>query len=275
MIDLHTHSTASDGELTPDQLARRAAEKGVRVLAITDHDTIAGIEPARQAAQCLGSELQIIPGVEMSATWGSQGVHVVGLGMDLDHPAFTQGLRALALAREERARKIARDFEQMGMPAPYEGARALAAGALGRVHFARYLIQQGRVNSLRKAFKHYLRRGKPGYAPAQWPAVDQVVAWITEAKGIAVLAHPARYPLTRTKLRALLTEFRAAGGQALEVISGTQTQAENARMLTLARTFSLHASLGSDYHGPGHPWIELGRLPPLPEGTPGVWELFS
>ncbi len=274
-IDLHTHSTASDGQLSPSGLIRHAAEKGIRLLALTDHDTTDGLAEARNQA---GGEdgPRLIAGVEISTNWFGHSIHVVGLDFDPAHPDLRRGLSEQARRRESRAIGIAERLEKHGVKNAYQGARAFAGdGPLGRAHFARYLVQQGFAGDERKVFKRYLIRGKPGYVANQWPRLPEAVEWITRAGGIAVVAHPARYKLTRTKLRELLLAFREAGGRGLEVVSGSHHAGDNQQMAGLARQFGFLASVGSDYHGPRYFWLEMGRLPPLPPGCAAIWEAFQ
>ena len=270
-IDLHTHSTASDGTLSPDDLVRRAAAGGVEVLALTDHDTLSGLDAARHAAASAGIEL--VPGVEVSVTWEGGTVHLVGLGVDPACRELSDGLATLREFRDWRAREIGRRLgRDAGLQAAYEGALALSNGHLvSRTHFARYIVAQGRAASVREVFRHFLKPGKPGHVAGEWASLGDAVAWIRAAGGQAVLAHPARYPLNRGKLRRLLQEFVAAGGVGLEVVSGSHNRDEYQVMARHARDFGLLASAGSDYHGPEQPWIELGRLPELPVGCRPIW----
>lgn len=273
MIDLHTHSSASDGSLSPAELVRQAHAQGIRLLALTDHDTLSGIAAAQSAAQDCG--LRLIPGVEISVSWQNKVVHVLGLNVSPDTPALQQGLAFLAEQREQRAQKMAQDLEKRGLEGVYAAVKALAQGqAPGRVHFARYLVQQGKVRDLRKAFKHYLVRGKPGYVAIQWATLSEAVEWICQAGGLAVIAHPARYKVSRTQLKRLLAEFKTLGGHGLEVVSGSHSRDDNFQMARLAAHFGLLSSAGSDYHGPAHPWQKLGQLPTLPAECRAVWEAF-
>lgn len=268
--DLHTHSTASDGTLEPAELVRRAARSDIRVLALTDHDTTAGVAQAAREAQILG--IEFVPGVEISATWGSTGIHVVGLGVDPDCAVLREGLDSMRAYRLWRAREIGRRLDASGISGAFEGASKLAGGGLiARPHFARYLIVQGIAPDMRTVFKRYLVRGKPGYVPSQWATLDDAVTWIKSAGGQAVIAHPARYSLTRTKLRKLLGEFVSAGGEGLEVVSGAHSRDETRTMAFHALDFGLAASVGSDYHGPENPGADLGRLPELPAGAVPIW----
>lgn len=269
--DLHTHSTASDGTLEPAQLVRHAAESDIRMLALTDHDTTAGVAAAAREAKKLG--IAFVPGVEISVTWGSNGIHILGLGIDPECTLLQQGLESLRDYRLWRAREIGRRLDERGIPGAYEGALRLAGqGLIARPHFARYLITRGMAPDMRTVFRRYLVRGKPGYVPSRWANLEDAVSWIRAAGGQAVIAHPARYPLTRTRLRKLLGEFVAAGGAGLEVVSGAHNRDEIRTMAFHAHDFGLSASLGSDYHGPENPWLDLGRLPELPAGSTPIWK---
>ncbi len=269
--DLHTHSAASDGTLSPGELVERAVAVGVDVLALTDHDTTQGVAEARAAAEV--TALRLVPGVEISVTWQGLTVHILGLGVDPEHPGLLAGLAGLRDFRDWRAEEIGRRLERAGIAGGFEGARALAGGPLiSRTHFARYLVAKGHAPDVRGVFSRFLVHGKPGHVPGDWAGLEQAVAWIQDAGGQAVVAHPARYPLTRTKLRRLLQEFAECGGAGLEVISGSHSRDDSFVMARHARDFGLRGSVGSDYHGPENPWIELGRLPALPESCEPIWQ---
>ncbi len=270
VYDLHTHSVYSDGQLTPAALIERAASHGVDVLALTDHDVTDGLPEARAAATAAGIEL--VAGVEISVTWGALTVHVVGLQIDAAHAALQQGLAGLRDFREWRAEEIGRRLAKDGIDGATAGARARAQrGLVSRTHFAHFLVESGHAADVRSVFKKYLVRGKPGYVPGQWATLDAAVGWIRAAGGQAVLAHPARYKLTATRLKKLLEEFRSVGGQAIEVISGSHTRDDVFRFAQLARAYGLQASTGSDFHSPHNCYMDLGPLPPLPEGCVPVW----
>jgi predicted metal-dependent phosphoesterase TrpH len=270
--DLHTHSTASDGTLTPAKLVQRAAAGGVETMALTDHDTVAGIAEARAAAQPLG--LRLIPGVEVSVTWGGRTVHVVGLNVDPTCATLLDGLGGLQEYRVWRAEEIARRLAKAGYDGALEGARRHAAGTLiGRTHFARHLAERGAAADVQDVFKRFLVTGKPGHVPGEWTTLERAVGWICAAGGVAVIAHPARYGFTRTKLCRLLGELKECGGRGLEVVSGSHSRDDYFTFARHAREHGLLASAGSDYHGPEQPWIELGRLPPLPDGCTPIWSL--
>ncbi len=269
--DLHSHSTASDGTLSPRDLVIRARAQGVDVLALTDHDTTDGLEEAAQAA--VESGLQLISGVEISVTWNQQLVHLVGLRVNAAHGPLQAGLAELRAHRDGRAEEIGRRLAKCGIPGAFEGARAYAGGGVvSRTHFARFLIEQGHGRDMREAFDRYLAPGKPGYVSTVWATLEEAVAWICGAGGVAVIAHPARYKLTGTRLRQLIGEFKECGGEGIEVVSGSHSRDDCRTMADYARRFDLLASCGSDYHGPETPWVELGRLSELPSGCTPVWE---
>ncbi|SDX64045.1 hypothetical protein SAMN05421644_10864 [Allochromatium warmingii] len=268
--DLHTHSTASDGTLTPTALVQRAAAAGVQMLALTDHDNTDGLAEAAQAATEVG--LTVVPGVEISVTWNTLTVHIVGLRLDPNNPALQLGLARLMDFRAWRAEEIGRRLAQHGIADAYAGARALASGRLiGRTHFARFLVKQRRAPDTTAVFRQFLTRGKPGHVPGDWASLEAALGWIHAAGGQAVVAHPARYGLTRTRMQRLLGEFRELGGVGVEVVSGSHSRDEAQTFARHAREQQLWAATGSDYHGPENPWIELGRLSPLPEGCIPIW----
>lgn len=272
-IDLHTHSTASDGRLTPTELVSLAAQAGVEVMALTDHDGVGGLKEAGMAANKAG--IQLINGIELSVTWNNRTVHIVGLNFDPDHAPLQAGIQSLQDFRKVRAREIASGLEKAGIHGAYEGAKRFAGGCmLGRMHFANFLVDAGHSKNVRQVFKHYLVNNKPGHVKGDWASLQDAVSWITDAGGIAVIAHPARYKLTRTKLRKLIKEFIEAGGQAIEVVSGSHDINETQTMANHAADFELYASAGSDFHDPDFPWIQLGKLPALPYKCRPVWDLF-
>ncbi len=250
----------------------RAKAQGVTTLALTDHDTVEGVSRAQAAAADAG--LTLIPGIEFSSQWGKGGVHIVGLGIDIRSPALHIALQSQQLARENRALAIAERLELLGIPGALAGAQAESGGGqLGRPHFAQFLVAQGKVKDAGAAFKKYLGAGKPADVKFQWPDMEQVVRWIHEAGGLAVLAHPKKYPLTRTKMCALIHDFAELGGDALEVISGQQPSGVAEDLARIAEREGLAASCGSDFHRPDAPWQELGNFGPLPERCRPVWEL--
>ncbi|MGC8119298.1 PHP domain-containing protein [Marinobacter sp. VGCF2001] len=272
-IDLHCHSTASDGALAPDDLVARAADKGVSHLALTDHDTIAGLQLARAAAT--GSGLSLISGVELSCVWRSQTIHVVGLDFHESDPGFLAALAGQNENRWQRARMIADKLSRLKVERLLERATEAAGGDVpGRPHFAEVLVEAGVVPKVAHAFKRHLGAGKPGDVKACWPELPEVVQWIVAAGGIAVLAHPRKYRLTATRLRALTADFRRAGGQGIEVSVSGQSSGDLGFVAELARREQLWASQGSDFHFPGAPWCELGRITKMPDGLEPVWHHF-
>ncbi len=263
MLDFHTHSTASDGILKPAALVSRACEAGVRYLALTDHDTVAGIDEAQRAARDL--DITVVPGVEVSSQWRGVGIHVVGLGVDANGVDFLSDLEAQQQRRQQRAELIAEKLSKQGIANALEGATEVAAGApVARPHFAQHLINQGHVRNAQQAFKRYLGKGKAGDVKHLWPELDEAVAIIQRAGGVAVLAHPLHYHFTHRKLGQLLADFQGVGGRAVEVISGQQASADTQRLAELAERFELWASCGSDFHSPDNPWQSLGGFGTLP-----------
>ena len=269
-FDLHSHSTASDGSLSPSELVRHAHSQGVDVLALTDHDVTAGLSEANQVAQELG--LQLIPGVEISVTWNGVTIHVLGLNIDPENSTLQAGLTGLRAFRSERGEEIARRLARHGIDGALEGAKAFANGQiLSRTHFARFLVEQGQAKDMRQVFKKFLVHNRPGYVPGKWASLEEVLTWIRAAGGQAVIAHPARYRISASRLRQFIQEFKDLGGVGLEVISGSHSAGDVQGMAQYAKRFDLLASCGSDYHGPEQPWIEMGKLPPLPEICTPVW----
>jgi predicted metal-dependent phosphoesterase TrpH len=271
LIDLHCHSDRSDGALSPVALIERAASRGVRALALTDHDTLDGLAEADAAARSLGIEL--IPGVEISVTWHGRTLHVVGLGIDPGATGLGAALSTLRGGRTERARAIAMRLAKLGIAGAYDAALRLAPSeeGLGRAHFARHLIATGHAKDMSSAFRRYLGEGKPAYVRHTWADLGCAVAWIAAAGGVAVLAHPGRYGLKPARLRTLMLEFRGAGGSAVEVVCAGHGS-EHVRLVSqLAVECALHASSGSDFHGPGESWFDLGQVAQLPALCTPVW----
>lgn len=270
-FDLHCHTTASDGVLSPAELVRRAAEKEVEVLAITDHDTLAGLDEARSTIAAEQLPLRLVSGVEISTGWEHHEIHIVALGVDEKNPQLTDFLTGQQARREERAQEIGRRLEKCLIPGTYEEAKQLAGdAAVTRAHFARVLVARGVADNMQKVFKKYLSRGNKGYAPAQWPEMGDAITAIHAAGGLAVLAHPSRYDLTAKWIKRLLVAFKAVGGDAMEVSLPQQSPQERANLGQWANEYGLAISVGSDFHFPSN-WTELGRHLWLPkEGTP-LW----
>ncbi len=272
--DLHTHSTASDGALSPTALVSRAITQKVDVLALTDHDGTEGIREAQQAA--VGTPLTVVAGVEISVSWRSYTIHIVGLGVDIEHSELHAGLAALRQYRIERAEEIARRLDKAGIPGALEGASKYASEVmLGRVHFARFLVEKGFARDINEVFKRYLVRNKPGYVPGRWATLSQALRWIQVAGGQAVIAHPARYKMTATKRKLLIEEFKELGGAGIEVVSGKAHPQEVQTLARLAQHYQLLASCGSDFHSPDNPWAELGALAPMPPECRPIWSQWD
>jgi predicted metal-dependent phosphoesterase TrpH len=269
--DLHSHSLASDGTLTPARLVQAARDAGVNVLALTDHDTTDGLAEAGRQASATG--LHLIPGIEISVSWRSVTVHILGLHIDTQCEALQMGLSGLRAFRDWRAEEIGRRLERAGIGGAHAGACALSRGRIvSRTHFAHYLVAQGHARSVGEVFKRFLVHGKPGYVAGQWASLEDALGWIRAAGALAVIAHPARYPVSGSKLRQLVGEFRELGGDGLEVVSGSHSRDDINAMAGYARNLDLLASCGSDYHGPESPWVQLGQLAELPVGCRPIWE---
>lgn len=273
--DLHSHSVVSDGTLTPTALAQRAAARGVELWALTDHDEIGGLAEARAAASDNG--LDWLAGTEVSVTFAGVTVHIVGLGFDPEDPALAAGLAATRGGRSERAREMADELAKVGIPDAFEGALRYVGNPelISRTHFARYIVETGTCADTHEVFRRFLAEGKPGFVPHRWARLGDTVRWITQAGGIAVVAHPARYAFSPTAEYALFSEFVEHGGRGVEVITGAHTAADQARYADLSLEFGLLASRGSDFHGPGESRAELGSLPDLPGRTKPVWEALQ
>ena len=272
-VDLHLHSACSDGVLAPAALVELLAGCGVGLFALTDHDTVAGKAEARAAAQRHG--LECVTGIELSARWHGRTVHIVGLGLD---PAAGGVAAAIALRkglRQARARAIAARLERAGAPGSAVLARLAAHDAPTRTHFARALAELGAAADVQAAFDRWLARGKPAHVAAQWPELAVTVADIAAAGGAAVLAHPLRYALSAGQRRTLASEFRAAGGAALEVVTGGAAPHQIETALGLALRAGLAGSVGSDCHDPALPWHRPGRLAKLPEAVVPVWKRWG
>ncbi|MEH3243728.1 RNase AM [Citrobacter freundii] len=275
IYDLHSHTTASDGRLTPEALVQRAVEMRVGTLAITDHDTTAGIAAAREEISRSGLALNLIPGVEISTVWENHEIHIVGLNIDIAHPMMCEFLAQQTERRQQRARLIAERLDKAHIPGSWEGALRLAdGGAVTRGHFARFLVECGKATTMADVFKKYLARGKTGYVPPQWCTIEQAIDVIHHSGGKAVLAHPGRYDLSAKWLKRLVAHFAEHRGDAMEVAQCQQSPNERTHLATLARQHQLWASQGSDFHLPC-PWIELGRKLWLPAGVEGVWQLWE
>ncbi|MGV3570705.1 MAG: 3',5'-nucleoside bisphosphate phosphatase [Ramlibacter sp.] len=273
--DLHCHSVVSDGTMTPEALAERAAANGVELWALTDHDEIGGQQRAAAAAHAHG--MKYLTGTEISVTFAGETVHIVGLGFDAEDPAMRRGLHATRGGRGERAREIAAGLAQVGIQDAYDGALRYVGNPelISRTHFARFLVETGVCRDTSEVFRRYLTEGKPGFVPHRWASLRDAVQWIAAAGGFAVIAHPARYRFTANEEFALFTEFKAHGGLGVEVVTGSHTPAEYVKYADTAREFGLAASRGSDFHSPDESHTDLGKLPYLPGQLTPVWELLA
>ena len=273
LIDFHTHTSASDGALDPAELVARAQASEINLLAITDHDTVAGYKAAAAYHRLNPGGMRLIPGIEYSCKWSGTTIHILGLGVDCEHPAMVDGLATLATARRERAVMIASRLESRGFEGALQGALAQAGDSqVGRPHFAAWMVEQGHVKDHNQAFDQYLGQGKPGDVKAYWPELAEVVQWVEASGGTAVIAHPLKYRFTGMKLRRLIAAFVAAGGRAIEVHSGRQTRDQIAHLKRLVREFDLEVSVGSDFHRDAPYAAPLGVESSPFDGLRCVWE---
>jgi 3',5'-nucleoside bisphosphate phosphatase len=273
--DLHSHSNVSDGTLTPEAVAARAAAAGVELWALTDHDELGGQARAQAAAAAAG--LDWLSGVEISVSFAGETVHIVGLGFDIHDAALNEGLAAVRAGRLQRARDMAAGLAQVGIAGAFEGALRYVANPdlISRTHFARYLVEAGVCTDTHAVFRRYLTQGNPGYVPHQWARLGDAVRWITGAGGVAVVAHPGRYRFSPSAEYALFTEFIEHGGRGVEVMTGSHGSADQIKYADTAVEFNLLASRGSDFHGPGESRVEPGALPDLPGRLTPVWQALQ
>jgi len=271
-VDLHCHSTVSDGVLSPEAVATRAFERGVRLWSLTDHDEVSGQQVARETAESLG--MTYLPGVEISVTWASQTVHIVGLNVNPEHPLLVEGLRATRAGRADRARRISDNLAALGMPGAFEGVLSFAGNPelISRTHFARYLVQAGYCPNVQAVFDRYLSDEGPAHEPMQWARLEAAVEWIHTAGGVAVIAHPGRYHYTPVQYGAFFDAFKDLGGEAIEVVTGSHAPHEYAIYAQVARDYGFKVSTGSDFHSPTESLHDLGSMPALPADLEPVWK---
>ena len=270
-IDLHCHSTISDGLYPPEQLVAHAYKQGVKVLALTDHDDTGGLVVARQAAEGYG--MQFINGVEISVTWKRRTLHIVGLKIDPEYTPLKVALIGVRQSRLDRAKLMGQRLEEFGIEGSFEGAQALAGNSIiTRSHFARFLVEAGHVRNVKAVFKKFLVKGKPGFVDQQWMSLEEAVTLIKDSGGTAVIAHPGRYGLGMVNMHLLMHEFRGYGGEAIEVVTGSHTPPQYDQFAKIAHRFSLKSSLGSDFHGPGISYMEMGCIRDLPAECVPVWQ---
>lgn len=271
-VDLHCHSTVSDGVFTPDVLARRAHAQGVDVWALTDHDELGGIALARQTAQELG--MRFLTGVEISVTWANKTIHIVGINVDEKNAHLLAGLQRTRCGRQQRAEEMAEELAKVGIPNCYEGALKYVGNPdlISRSHFARYLVEIGVRPDVTSVFKSYLGDGLPGFVPHRWASLSDAVTWIAGAGGVAIIAHPGRYDLSDLAFDALFTEFKSLGGTGIEVVTGSHTPDQYEEYARIASRYGFTASRGSDFHAPDDHSPDLGQLPALPKELKPVWD---
>ena len=274
-VDLHCHSVISDGTLSPEELALRAKSNGVDLWSLTDHDEIGGQERAIKAARSVG--LSYLTGTEISVSFAGKTVHIVGIGFDHLQTNLVAGLQSTRGGRDERALEMSQQLERVGIKGAYSGALKYAGNPelISRTHFARFLVDTGVCSDTSEVFRKYLTDGKPGFVEHKWATLANAVTWITKAKWVAVIAHPARYGFTPNEEYALFSEFKEHGGKGVEVITGSHTSEEAVRYADVAREFGLCASRGSDFHSPTESRIDLGTLPQLPADLTPVWSLLA
>lgn len=273
--DLHCHSTVSDGTLAPAAVAARARSNGVALWALTDHDEIGGQEEALAAAMRCG--MDYLTGTEISITFAGKTVHIVGLGFDHRDATLAQGLYHTRGGRGARAQEMSAALEKVGIHGAYDGALRYVGNPelISRTHFARFLVERGVCKDTNEVFRRFLTEGRPGFVPHRWASLRDAVHWITQAGGIAVIAHPARYGFSPTEEYALFSEFKAHGGRGVEVVTGSHSVAEYQVYADMAREFDLLASRGSDFHSPDESHTDLGTLPDLPKGLTPVWDVLA
>ncbi len=274
-IDLHCHSTVSDGMLAPAELVARAAANGCRCLALTDHDDLDGLATAAEQARALG--IEFVAGVEVSVSWQDTTLHIVGLGIDPTDAALQQGLQQVRSGRAERAEQMAAGLARAGIAGALQGAYRYASNPalISRAHFARYIVEQGRARNTSAVFKRFLVKGKPGYVKHQWASLGEAIEWIRGAGGLAVVAHPGRYRISAAQMQDLVREFRELGGAAIEVITGSHSTDDYKRFDAITHDAGLLASVGSDFHGPEESWLDVGGVPELPLAATPVWEALG
>jgi len=272
--DLHCHSVVSDGTLTPEELAQRAHANGVKLWSLTDHDELGGQDRAKAAAAAL--KMDYLAGVEISVTWMGQTIHIVGLGIDHQDSGILDGLKRTREGRGDRAKQMAEQLLQVGIPGAYEGALHYAGNhdLISRTHFARFLVEQGVCKDTEQVFKNYLVEDKPGFVAHRWASLDQAISWIRQAGGVAVIAHPGRYKLNAIQRDELFQFFKEHGGVGIEVITGSHSPDQYQEYGKIAKQYGFLASRGSDFHDPSESHIDLGVLPLLPEHLTPVWSVF-
>lgn len=275
-VDLHTHTTASDGTLSPLSLLDRAESRGITHLAITDHDTIDGLFELQNFTEKKDFSVKVIPGIELTTNILNNSFHILGLWVDIHNTSFKDFLKNQKKVRQERAIRIGDILEKKGIKNAFEGAKRIASNSVvGRPHFAQFLVENGYCDKARQAYATWLGNGKVADVKVNWPSIDKVVDIIHKANGVAVLAHPNKYGLTKTKLRNVLSIFKSQGGDGIEVINGRQEKKITDYLLGLSHKFDMACSVGSDFHSPLQPWSDLGLDLDLPSSAKPIWEVST
>ena len=274
-FDLHSHTNFSDGKLSPQELVERAVNFQLDVLAITDHDTVAGLEVAQQYIREQALPLTLISGIEISTMWQNFEIHIVGLNIDPASQALQALIREQQNARESRAAQMSEKLGKCGFPDMLAKAKALVGeGTITRAHFARVLLEEGQVSTMQSAFDKYIGKGKRAFVKPLWCDIAKAVEVIHQAGGVSVLAHPVRYDMTSKWLRRLILDFKAAGGDGMEIVLPQMNPDQRRLMVTFCLEYDLYASLGSDFHYPSK-WSDLGRNLMMPEQVKPIWQLFG
>lgn len=274
IVDLHSHSNVSDGILNPEELITYASKKKVNMIALTDHDDIAGLELAENKAKEFG--IQFINGVEISVTWRSRTIHMLGLNFDRNNKDLIEGLKNIRDGRNDRAKKIAHGLALVGIPDALKGAKAYSNHeVIGRIHFAHHLVAEGYANNIKSVFNKFMTKGKPGYVDHNWAPIDNAVKWIKNAGGMAVIAHPGRYDMGKKLYPQFFQEFKELGGSGIEIISGSQSMSQVDYFADYAEQYDFFGSIGSDFHGHGVSHRDLGPLHSLPNKVKPIWEQFA
>jgi predicted metal-dependent phosphoesterase TrpH len=274
IVDLHCHTHFSDGLLSPSALIEMAVKQKIKLLAVTDHDLIDSYPPCLAAAK--EHDITLIPGVEITTQWQGSTIHLVGLAFLSENENLVQGMKSQKVIRHRRFEAMSERFNAASMAdVPLKACEISGPGIIGRLHFAQALVQLAYVKTIQKAFSRYLTKGKMGFAPIKWPDMETAIKWIHGAGGVVVLAHPCRYKATLTRIKRLVSDFKEAGGDGIEVVTGSHTEEEIALVAEIAEKYDLYASQGSDYHGPGLGIAQLGRLRPMPEKCRPIWDLWQ
>lgn len=276
MIDLHCHSTFSDGLHSPEDLLSLAINNGVRCLALTDHDTLDGLSDLHKAASAVADHpITIINGIELSVNWKKHLIHILGLNLR-DPDKLSDLIQAQKSLRFERAQQIALKLESLDVDQAFDKVLEIVGHeGIGRPHFAQLLLNEGRVKDIQQAFKKYLGRGKPAYVPTKWIAMEEAIAGIHEAGGAAVIAHPLHYGLTKTALSEFIQAFKAGGGDGMEVVSGWMSGTQREELAAFCQRYDLLASSGSDFHGQGISRVDVGKQLPLPDHCTPIWQTWT